>query len=415
MLDLSSSVTLVSSRCIDTYTENTRSSFANTLAAPLETFDENSRVYIQACSLAFSTFIDNDPPPQVVKIHIREVTCQTEDNKSSRCIAILTYPPSEVTPGYALHNFENTLFLPLHNSNASVVRVRLTDENDEELRISRGGDTILHLSLTDDEMKVRGAFTISCSSHHPDLYPGNKLSNFNSPLLTDLHLSGQYEVALQSIIFPPRMYERCVAEMKLDGEVFRYRLSEIADTATFLTNVQMDIIESRLGVELHFEVADGHATLSRGEIAMGDIADQIEVEFNREFCLACGHIIREQKESITLARGQNFTFRGQPDIHLAVPNPVALLESNVVNNSMVADGRLNVLHCVPVLERRDRDNVKLYIPHKLFFRPITDRPLDKIKFKFTNPDGEERNFRTRGGDNGENSKIVITLAFRRQK
>ena len=414
MLSLPVSVSLVSSSCRKLFTDNTRSNFANVLASPLEVTDnESATIYIKALSLAISTRLEQGPLPQVIKVHIRELVDQVQDAGSSRCIAVLTYPPPEVSPGYALHIFENTIFLPLYKTRIGQIRVQLTDENNQELQLRQGGgETILNLEVTDDEMRTRGAFSISCSSHHPNRYPGNRLDDYTTPLLSNLHLGKRYEGALQSIIFPPRMYESCVATMKLGRDIFRYRLSEYENTEAFITNVQMDVVESQLGAELHFEVENGRAVLSRGLHGVADAPAEVEIEFSREFYLACGDS-RLHRERIALARGEEFIFNGQPDITLAIPNPVALLESNVVENSMVADGRLNVLHCVPIHdEQKNQDKKNLYIPQKLFFRPVSSCPIENIKFRFTNPNGERREFRTRGIERGH---MIITLVFRKRK
>ena len=415
MQSLPLSVCLVSSRCKNRFTDNTRSKFANVLAEPLEVpEDDSATIYVRASSLAISTRIEDRLAPQVIKVHLRELVHQVQDDCSSRCIATLTYPPPEVSPGYALHVFENSIFLPLYNSRNTQIGVRLTDEDDQELNLDSGGDTILNLEVTEDEMKTRGAFSVSCSSDHPDRFPGNSLSKYTTPLMSDLHLGKRYEVALQSIIFPPGMYERCVATMRINSETFRYRLSEFENTQAFLANVQMDVVESQLGAELHFGVEDGRAVLSRGVLALADAPEEAEVEFSREFYLACGDT-GDRRERVMLARGDRFVFNGHPDISLATPNPVALLESNVVENSIVADGRLNVLHCVPVKEddQNNRQNKKkLYIPEKLFFRPVTREPIENVRFRFTGPNGEDREFRTRGNEEGQ---MIITLAFRRRR
>ena len=406
-----SSVTVISSRCRDIFTENSRSDFANALPEPLNRSDLESGIFVRASSLSLSTRIA-DPQPQVIKIHIKELVCQVEDQSSARCIACLNYPPAEVSPEYGFHTFENTLFLPLVNPRTSQLRVRLTDQNDFPLRLEGGGDTILTLEVTDDEMRARGAFTVTCSSHHPGKYPGNRLSEFNSPLPTELRLGGKYEVALQSIIFPHMMYERSVAEMTIENQVFRYRLTEVADTQDFLGRVQLDVIESEYGAELHFEVADGRATLSRGQFGMDENSPEVmTVSFSKLFYLACGDARSMPGREIEMRRGETHVFNGRPDINMAKPNPVAILESNVVENSVVADGKLNVLHCVPMMLNRGAGDEKLYIPHKLFFRPVASHCLEKIFFRFTNPDGEERELRTRGGGR---ARMLITLAFRRR-
>ena len=405
-----SSVTLISSRCGKIFTENSRSDFANALSEPLNRTDWESKIFVRASSLSLSTRI-RGPPPQVVKVHLKELVCQVEDHSSARCIASLNYPPPEVSTDYAFHTFENTLFLPLVNPRAAQLRVSLTDQNDVPLRLESGGDTILTLEVTDDEMRARGAFTISCTSHHPRKYPGNRLSKFNSPLLSELRLGGKYEVALQSIIFPHMMYESCVAELRIEDEVFRYRLTDIDTTEDFLNQVQLDLVESRWGVELHCEVVNGHVTLSRGRFAMDDNSPEVlALSFSREFYRACGDT-GSSSRVISLRPGDSHTFRGRADINIAKPNPVAILESNLVESSSVGDGTLNVLHCVPMMMNRGVGEDKLYVPHKLFFRPVVAQSLEKLFFRFTNPDGEERDLRTRGGDG---SRMLITLAFRRR-
>ncbi len=412
--ELPSSISLVSSSCRDIFDKNTRTSFTNLLHSRISRRYARRDVCVRPYSIGISTFSNEDPQP--VKIHLREIVGQISDSVSSTCIGVFHYPSNGVNSGYLHYTFENSVFLPIRPHQAQTFEINITNIDDEPIAITEGGDTIVTLEVTDNNMLSQNSFTVSCSSNQPDVYSSNTLTNFTSPLANGLNLDEDYQVALHSIIYPSKLYEETIAWIRINGIKFSYDLADFENTIDFLQEVRLDVLQTALGSEVLFEMSRigpmrGKVVLMRDEETIdADLPEFLPVQLSREFGMICG-LLNTSFTPQVLRRGQTIIIGENADINHASPNPAAILESNVVKSGMIGNMRGNILQCVPVLtEGKMISHSSMFISPKLFFQPVARRPMESINFRFLNPDGSQRVFKCRG----RNKEIIVTLVFRRQ-
>ncbi len=412
--ELPSSISLVSSSCRDIFDKNTRTSFINLLHSRVTRRYARRDVCVRPYSIGISTLSSEDPQP--VKIHLREIVGQISDNNSSTCIGVFHYPSKGLNGGYLHYTFENSVFLPIRPHQAQTFEIVITNIDDEPIAITEGGDTIVTLEVTDNNMLSQNSFTVSCSSNHPDIYSSNTLTDFTSPLANELILDEDYQVAVHSIIYPPKLYEETFAWIRINGIKFSYDLADFENTIDFLQEVRLDILQTALGSEVLFELSRigpmrGKVILMRSaETIDSDLPEFLPVQLSREFQLICG-ILDTSFTPRVLQRGETIIIGENVDINRATPNPAAILESNVVASGMIGNMKGNVLQCVPVMtERNMMSHSTMFISPRLFFQPVARRPMESINFRFLNPDGSLREFKCRGAKN----EIIVTLVFRRQ-
>lgn len=407
------SISLVSNACLDVFGSNSRTAFNNLLHSAISKRTHKVNVWVRLHSVSISTLSRIEP--QTVKIHLGEIEDQRRNDRSSKSIGAFFYPSKSSNNGYFHHNFTNSVYLPLSQSRLQSFQVSITDLADDKIDIPEGGETVVTLEVTDNNMLARDSFTISCSSFHPRIYPSNASANFSSPLYREMDLGGDYEVALQSIVYPAGLYEETRVWMKINSVEFAYQLSEFENTNDFLAEVRLDVAQSRFSSEVLFDKdRSGHhagkVIISRTHDARNpELSEELIIEMSQEFAAVCG-IVGMTFIPQTLRRGENLIF-GLGDINNATPNPVAVLESNVVGSSLIGSRKANILQCVPVLSDKNKvDQSTMFIPPNLFFQPVLNRPIDSISFKFTNPDGSRRIFYCRHARH----EVIITLVFRRR-
>ena len=412
--ELPSSINLVSSSCLDIFDKNTRTSFKNLLHSRVTRRYARRDVCVRPYSIGISTLSDEEPQP--VKIHLREIVGQISSYNSSTCIGVFHYPSKGLNNGYLHYTFENSVFLPIRPHQAQTFEIFITNIDDDPIAITEGGDTIVTLEVTDNNMLSKNSFTVSCSSYHPDIYSGNTLTDFTSPLVKELILDEDYQVALHSIIYPPKLYEETIAWIRINGIKFSYDLSDFENTIDFLQEVRLDILQTDLGSEVLFELSRigptaGKVVLMRSQETIdSDLPDFLPVLLSREFEMVCG-LLNTSFAPQVLHRGQTIIIGEKADINHATPNPAAILESNVVASGMIGNMKGNILQCVPVLsEKNMTSHSTMFISPKLFFQPVVRRPMESISFRFLNPDGSLRVFKCRDRKN----EIIVTLVFRRQ-
>lgn len=411
---LPSSINLISSACLDIFSSNSRTLFINLLHAELSKRTWQENVWVRLHSIGISTI--SEEPSQAIKVHLSEVAEQRHNNETDKSIGAFFYPSNSKSNGYLHYTFENSVYLPLRLSKFQTFQIKLTNANNYELNIPTGGETVVTLQVTDDIMLTRDSFTISCSSFHPRMYPGNTSSNFTSPLFKEMNLNGEYEVALHNIVYPAGLYEETRVWIKLNDVEFAYLLSEFEDTDDFVEEVSLDIRQSKFGSEVKFEkgkhgASKGRAIISRlEEVIDNNLPEGVRIQMSPEFSAACGLMGRSLHDQV-LKRGEAIVLLGLLDINNATPNPVAVLESNIVGSSLIGSRKANILQCVPVLsEKNSVDQSTMFISQKLFFQPVDRRPVDSLMFKFTNPDGSRRVFYCRN----PRHEMLITLVFRRR-
>ncbi len=90
------------------------------------------------------------------------------------------------------------------------------------------------LMLKEEEQDLRQFIVTFNSTTHDGLYAANQLATVTSPLATEVELK-DYEVGLQSIVYPPWLRERMDPfTFSVNGLFFNYSALDMEDTPAFL-------------------------------------------------------------------------------------------------------------------------------------------------------------------------------------
>lgn len=402
-------ITLNSFDSINFFPNNQRNNFVNKLPSSLVA-PTGKKFYLKLRAIALSAELTSeDIYAGYVKVHISELTEQQSGTDFNYVLCGFSYPPKVKFGDVGFHTVDNGPSLPVRVNPLTKLHVKITNSNGEELALTPASPTVIILEISNINMDTN--FTITCTSYHPDLYPGNTLSLFSSPLPSEMNLQ-EYEVALQNIVFPPQMTESQIASLSIEGIDYNFNLSNYVTTMEFLEDVALTINASQFsGIILlgrnsneespHF----GHIVIKRTN--QGD-QEMYKIDVSWEFTLACGQTDKP-RGTTWLRKGEMIVFDGWPDINLAKPNPLVMIHCNIIEPNIVGSSLANLLQIVPIQYEGDNSGNQMYEPHQLLFHPVMKRPFDGISFNFKNPDGRGRNFECGIIDQ---ARMIITLVFR---
>lgn len=417
---LPSSVCLLSTGSLADFPYNTRTHFINQLPTAIKTQSSDRKIYVRLRAIAISCLQDRvmlaDANSNYLKVSISELEDQRVDRGFDRCAGGFEYPPKTElvqNTNYAYHVFSRTPYLRLRFSEITRLEVRIVNLAGELVEGIYSGPPTLVLLDVSDSMNSNN-FTITCNSRQPELFVNNTLSNFTSPLHSEMDLSN-YQVALVNVMYPPTFTERTVATMTIDSTRFTYIMDEFTHTDEFIAHVQQDLRNSRFGNLLSFKMYNygwkkGRLGLGRERGAINrNFKKKMVVSFSNTFTIACGQQ-HDFRGATVLIPGHTIVFRGQPNIDLVKPNPVATLHCDIVQSGVVGNKMANLLACVPVMTDRTSGRRRLYEAPQLMYYDVVSRPFNSISFTFTNPGGGNRAFAT--DENEMYDNLTVTLSFR---
>jgi hypothetical protein len=412
----STTICLSSDASVDIFPTNDATAFVNRLPRTLTNM-ENRKFHLKLKAIAMTTR-SADPAritSGLARVHIYEVEGQRRGLEYRQNAGGFAFPPSEWRRGnYGLHTFSSPVRLPLRFQTLDKLHVLLTDDQDRKLELHTGPPTLLWVELTDSEMEPEEEFTITAVSSQPDLFPGNRLANFTMPLQSELSLV-DYEVALLHLVYPPLMTEDATAALTVNGTRLTFDMNEFVDNEDFVQTVNDrlgELTENRLRFGVSADPRfDGQAYLLRGGQRRGDdLHADFHIYPSPTFTKACGQTSHPRARTV-LRPGKMFLFEGRPNIHLGRPHPLAMLECGLLNPNIVCGRLAPLLQCVPVLARREHNLARMYEPQQLTYHPVPQRPFTTINFRFTDPDGTPRDFRSTDPHDG----MLITLSFRKRR
>ncbi len=340
--------------------------------------------------------------------------------------AVAQYGPTATLSADALgvryheHVFRQSPRLPLKFQILQKLTITITTEDGNVASIA-GVETIfptiVMLELEEDEQDQR-QFTVTCRSHSAGgLYAANELSNFITPLPTEVELK-DYEVALQSIVYPPELREDLAPiTLTFNQHVLDFTVTaDLEDTHNFLQLVRTSMAAIPVLSTISLNVLDdGSVEIRRRRFQAGNhgpLVMLVSCSFN--FAVAIGGPgSRQLLPRTPLRYGTGIRFGGRPNITRLAPFSVAMLECDIVTPNIVGGRRANLLQVIPVLHRRKSGATRLYEPAELLFQPVDEIPFSQIRMRFTHPDGTQRHFHT-FATAGQHAMIVLTLVFRKR-
>lgn len=417
MAPRSTYICLSSTSSLKLFPKNTNTSFTNSLPHPIVN-TEFKKFHIQMVGigivprLSLRNYMQGGKTTGYLKVHINELEAQKQGRQTTRTAGGFTFPPEHSWDKYSYSSFKHAPQLPLRFQQLNSLHVNITDLNDRPVDLGPGFETIVWAKMMDESDEDQ--FTITCLSRQPNLYPQNTLTQFISPLMSSLHLPN-YEVALLNVVFPPRLAHKATkATLQLDEVKLEFVLNHYNSTEQFIAAVSAAVTGSVYGDQLHFRKAispkyRGQVYLGR-EPGAGDIP--IRVITSPSFTKACGQI--DYPRDITfLEQGQFIPFSGKPNIYHALPNPVAMLECDIIEPNVMSGKQAHLLQCVPLpTGGYSKKNTKLFEPEQLAFHRITSSPFNSIGFALKETNGDIKELTSVGRDT---NFLTVTLLFRLRK
>ena len=396
----------LSSDCsADMYPNNSRTSFVNKLPTPIRV-NGADQLYIRLHSIDFA----EGPISEYLKVHIDEVTEQVQGRIYSKYTGGFTIPSQQrLSNEYGRSYFLNSPFLPLKTQDLQQIGIQILNAENWPITLPDSPPTLLMVEIGVN--KSVDQFLVTCHSRHPDLYPNNSLGQFISPLPTEICADG-YEVALVNVVYPGLMEEgHNMVTIYVDDAAASSDIKGKEYTIDFIREIQDQIREVSNGLTSFGIVPDGH---EKGRIFIKNSEENensVTITCNHKFAKVCGDLSGKNIQQV-LQPGEQYLFRGYPNMYWLASSPSAILTCSVVETGVSFGQRQKVLQCVPVYKSEDDDENRLYQPPQLIFIPAVKYPFRSIEFHFLEPDGRMKNFVP---DNREEDDLYITLLFRRKK
>lgn len=394
----------------DVFPRNTRTRFTNRLPAVLSNRSQQ-QFHVRLCLLAFSNDPGGENTSSYLEVHLREIESQRSGTGSTESIGGFTFPlPERLSENYGVYNFTRSPYLPIKFQQLTSLEVIIVDrEGNEPAPYEKGPPTLVWIEMTDKSVEEQ--FTIQCFSRQPYLFPANQLGAFTASIPSELELNG-WEVALQQVIYPPRMEDvASEARVTINEETYSFNLRNFAEPDDFVEAVSQAVARGAYGRALQFGKRGGYIYFRRR--ATGDVAEDgriIDITPSKTFCMACGQTTVPRRTT-RINVGHMFTFRGKVGIRQALPNPIAMLTCDLVKTNVLAGSKALVLQAVPLKIGMETHSPRLYEPPNLIYQPVQSKPFNLVRFSFLEPDGREKEL---VADNEEEG-IIISLVFRKRK
>lgn len=245
---------LSSDASLSEYPENTLSHFINKLSEPLR-LDNTWMVALQAISISNCSKIEKNVSK--VYIYLNEIFKQNSIHQSNTLLKV--FNTTSTTNSCCYHEVINREYFPLKNSQINELKIEIKDINGKILNLPWGQPTFIKLKFK--KMDTTNNFVLQLSSGLSTNYYSNNHSKFTNKLNSPIKLTGQWKVALSSIIIPGVLNEIITP----DFEVLVYKANELKS----FKKIKMDVTDFKSNV-----------TLQRAIIARFKILSGLSVKFN---------------------------------------------------------------------------------------------------------------------------------------
>lgn len=391
--------TAASNGCLLHFPNNSLSKFSNVVPPAALLMSGKNRLFVRLRSIAVShSLTQPDIFAGYAKVHLSELDPSSLNSTYEKSLGRFPFPPEKQFHDYAIHEFENTPYLPIRTVPLTQISILITNSLDQELQLADGPPTLVQLEISD--MDVSGQFTVTCMSHSPkelEVYPDNTLDHFRVRLPQEMNLRN-WEVGLVSVGYPPDMDQPTIvwwsvasSLTNLERTVFTFDLRDFDTTLNFVKLVNNMLKSNAVygkKVLIQRVVDVGEEEDGFFKWVGGDLDDDevVTVAFSLGFCRAFGQIT--QIAPTNLASETSVTMHGHANIHFAVPTSIGMLYCDIVEASAVSDGLAPLLQIMPV---NHKGGNHLYEPQHMIFHQVVSRSFSDITFRLKRPDGQEHN------------------------
>lgn len=412
--------TVASNGCLYHFPNNSLTKFSNVVPQVFHQQRGGEKLFVRLRSIAISyKLTEPDIFAGYAKIHLSELEPTSLNTVFEKSLGRFPFPPKTVLRDYAIHEFENSTYIPIRALPLAQLSILITNSADRQLQLADGPPTLVQLEVTN--MDLSGQFSISCMSHSPrelEIYPENTLDEFRVRLPQELSLR-DWEVSLVSVGYPPDLDPPTTvwwtAQSTIAGKkrrLFSFDLLDFDTTGNFVRAVIRELeADDYYGGKLEIEMLETPTEYGFFNWRTQNISfaqnEEIEVNFSLGFCRAFGQTTQPPPTSLGLRNA--VTMHGQADIKLAVPTSIGMLYCDVVESSAVSDGLAPLLQVMPV---NHLSGNHLYEPQHLIFHQVVTRSFSDITFRLKRPDGQPHRLNSQSEYTIASGGLSITLLFR---
>lgn len=359
--------------------------------------------------------------PNIIKIQCEQIKSQIFDSKNSKDI-IVFHPTIPDIDTYFFHEVERKQFLPLENTILDKLNFRLTDEDDQPLKLNEGIATIVKIRLRKMDY-YKKSFTVKLTSRKTSLHKTNTSSKFTVTLPQTLFCDQRWKVSVTNInlpnvfsTLPPNNF--ISFNFKLHSNV-QEKIELILDTNYY--NTKEELLDY---INTYFEKERNEISIKFTEILQpGSYEKTLSIKIFKE-----SGILRISKDlAILLGYGaedwitrHNVSFKRyvfndyteDKDYHeFLMTNPIninyfqpsyAMLYSDIVKPTIIGGNFTNILKIFPIFQ-----NDKNYIIHQ-FKDPehydLLNNEIKTITLMLKNHSGEDLHF-------ANDNIVIVDLTF----
>ena len=352
--------------------------------------------------------------PKIIKIKLGEMKQSLSSSGNHQNLAIVQFEEPNIYTNF-YHEVAQKEYFPLQPDLLQTLSIRITDEEDDELRIISHNPTFVKLKfkrMTSESLILR----IS-SRDSTDIYPENTPASFRIQLPRLMSLRGQnWQVALSSIIYPSQiLIPNYLATLDLWIEI------DLQDQLTRWTKRQtMNLNENRIATYQDLQTRINEKSLRRaGTIQFKIRIDrdtqrttyvatrQMRIRMSPAMASILGSSLNQFVTELT-PPGQD-RFIGIADIKRCMPTTLGLYTD--FTNPIVAGGKYcRLLKFIPILRDLQERGVPAsvsYESHHMDFVNLPTTELQSLQFELKDGEGKPVVFE----DNNNTAATFINLLF----
>lgn len=147
-------------------------------------------------------YIEDRIYPNLIKVVCENIQPQILNSSFSKDLLIFS-PDFKNTQKYFYKELECVDYIPLLNNSISDIRIKILDENDEQLQLLAGHATVVKL-IFKKMPENKKSFNVRLTSTVSQNYPDNQVASFKVKLPTPITVDNTWKVCLNSISHPSK-------------------------------------------------------------------------------------------------------------------------------------------------------------------------------------------------------------------